>query len=64
MDRVQIRCDGCERLWSVAGILSFYEKQAMEARPCPQCGGYTLRCEEPLKVEKTRKRRKEMAAAR
>jgi hypothetical protein len=47
VDRTEIVCETCQRLWAVVGTLSFYERQAMEGRPCPQCGAYTLTCEDP-----------------
>jgi hypothetical protein len=46
MDRLTIVCESCERLWSVACTLTIYEQQAMEARPCPHCGAYTLACQD------------------
>jgi uncharacterized protein CbrC (UPF0167 family) len=45
MERLTIVCDSCERLWSVACTLSIYEQQAMESKPCPHCGAYTLSCQ-------------------
>ncbi|HWY87691.1 MAG TPA: hypothetical protein VNX28_13245 [Gemmataceae bacterium] len=46
MDRLTIVCESCERLWSVACSLTVYEQQAMESRPCPHCGAYTLCCQD------------------
>ncbi len=48
-ERVTIVCESCERLWALACCLSIYERQALESRPCPHCGAYTLSCHEPLK---------------
>lgn len=63
MNRIHIVCESCDRLWSVVGQLSFYERQAMEARPCPKCGAYTLTCEEPVNKEAKPLPRREAARA-
>src|SRR4051812_20224557 len=44
VNRLTIRCDGCGRAWTVATSFSIYEQQAIESRPCPSCGSYTLGC--------------------
>jgi hypothetical protein len=49
MERLTIVCDSCERLWSIACNISIYERQAMESRPCPHCGAYTLSCQDFIK---------------
>jgi hypothetical protein len=46
MERLTIACESCERLWTIACSLSLYEQQAMESRPCPHCGAYTLSCQD------------------
>lgn len=46
MERLSIICESCERLWSVVCSLTIYEQQAMESRPCPHCGAYTLTCQD------------------
>jgi uncharacterized protein CbrC (UPF0167 family) len=46
MERLTIVCESCERLWSVACSMTIYEQQAMESRPCPHCGAYTLSCQD------------------
>jgi hypothetical protein len=54
-----IACENCKRAWKTNAAYSIYERQATESRPCPQCGLYTLRCEEPKgfgKLIKIRKR--------
>ena len=33
--------------WHRVGHPSDFEKQAIESRPCPQCGAYTLTCRDP-----------------
>jgi hypothetical protein len=48
VERCTIVCDSCERLWTLACALTIYEQQALEARPCPHCGAYTLRCQAAL----------------
>src|SRR5581483_3328995 len=47
VERFTISCQHCERLWSVTGALSVYERQAMESCPCPHCGAYTLSYQDP-----------------
>jgi hypothetical protein len=47
MERVTIVCESCQRLWSIGRSLTIYEQQALESRPCPRCGAYTLCCHEP-----------------
>jgi hypothetical protein len=44
-ERMTIVCDSCERLWTLACVLTVYERQALESRPCPHCGAYTLTCQ-------------------
>ena len=44
MERLTISCETCDRSWSLGTSLSFYEQQALESRPCPHCGSYTLTC--------------------
>ncbi len=46
MEKVTIVCETCERTLSAARVLSLYEQQALESRPCPHCGAYTLACHE------------------
>lgn len=42
-----VRCDSCEHRWTLVGNWSEYERQAIESRPCPKCGAYTLCSPEP-----------------
>lgn len=42
-----IRCNDCHRAWKLAGHWSHYEREAIESRPCPCCGAYTLVSLEP-----------------
>jgi hypothetical protein len=46
MEGLTIICNTCERLWPIARTLTIYEQQAMESRPCPRCGAYTLSCQD------------------
>ena len=46
MERLTIVCESCERLWSPNCSLTIYEREAMESRPCPHCGAYTLCCQD------------------
>jgi hypothetical protein len=57
MERLTIVCDSCERLWSIACQFSLYEQQAMESRPCPHCGAYTLSCQNLTQLIGTNERR-------
>lgn len=45
MERLTISCETCERMWTLGCTLSIYEQQALEGRPCPHCGAYTLTCQ-------------------
>lgn len=47
VERLLISCDSCERIWLMAFGFSIYAQQALESRPCPHCGAYTLSCQEP-----------------
>jgi Zn finger protein HypA/HybF involved in hydrogenase expression len=47
VDRLTISCETCERLWTLGCALSVYEQQALESRPCPHCGAYTLTVHKP-----------------
>lgn len=46
MNRASIFCENCERTWTIGAALSYYEQQTLESRPCPNCGLYTLACQE------------------
>lgn len=41
-DSVQIQCSTCGFHWTRTGGASFYERETMEARPCPSCSACTL----------------------
>jgi hypothetical protein len=43
-----ILCVSCGHAWTAVHAFSAYEQQAVEARPCPDCGAYTLCCRDPL----------------
>lgn len=40
-----IVCGSCALEWKRSGPLTDYEQLAMESRPCPVCGSYTLCCQ-------------------
>ena len=42
-----VTCGSCDRSWQRAGNWSAFEQEAIESRPCPHCGAYTLRSPEP-----------------
>jgi hypothetical protein len=46
--RLTIRCMSCGQRWTLAKAFTLYEQQSVESCPCPQCGAYTLCCEEPV----------------
>ena len=39
-------CESCRTRWNRPGRPAEYERQAVESRPCPACGAYTLSCRE------------------
>ncbi|OWK47392.1 hypothetical protein FRUB_01091 [Fimbriiglobus ruber] len=40
-------CGSCDRSWKMTGNWSALAREAVESRPCPSCGAYTLNCPEP-----------------
>lgn len=42
-----VLCGSCPLNWTRGGPLADYERQAIESKPCPACGAYTLSCAEP-----------------
>src|ERR1700722_18944492 len=51
-----IFCESCEREWPLTRTLSFFEKQSLESKPCPNCGACTLACHDDEEaVSATRK---------
>jgi hypothetical protein len=52
-----ISCDSCDLRWMRPGVVSDYERQAIESRPCPCCGAYTLTCPTPKLVPGPRRER-------
>ena len=42
-----VSCGSCGYVCRRVGAWSAYEQQAIESRPCPGCGAYTLRSPEP-----------------
>jgi hypothetical protein len=57
VDSWTVVCAGCGIQWHRVGAASDFEKQTIESRPCPQCGGYTLTCREPKPQSGPRARR-------
>jgi len=50
-----VSCESCELAWNwVAAGGSVYEREAIESRPCPGCGAYTLTTPEPTPPMPTR----------
>ena len=43
----EIGCGSCRMKWFRVGACSAYERQAIESRPCPGCGLYTMTCTPP-----------------
>ena len=52
-----VTCESCALTWKRTGGLSDYERQAIESRPCPGCGAYTLSCSDPRTTPARRKTR-------
>ncbi|WP_439628665.1 hypothetical protein [Gemmata sp.] len=48
MESWTVTCAACEVQWARIGGYSDYERQAVEAQPCPGCGKHTLVCREPV----------------
>ena len=49
MNAWTVCCESCEHRWNLVGHWSEYERQAIESRPCPECGAYTLSSPEPTR---------------
>jgi Zn finger protein HypA/HybF involved in hydrogenase expression len=41
---VTLSCPNCNRGWPVGAGVGEFERQVLEAVPCPACGSHTLRC--------------------
>jgi hypothetical protein len=41
-----LTCGSCHLSWHRVGNFSEHERGAIESRPCPRCGAYTLGCRE------------------
>lgn len=52
MESWTVTCAACELRWPRIGGYSDYERQAVEAQPCPGCGKHTLVCREPAKADR------------
>jgi len=39
-----MHCAACERKWPVGANVGDYERQTLEAAPCPACGRHLLTC--------------------
>ena len=50
VDSHTIHCASCGQAWRTAVPFSVYEQQAVESCPCPDCGAYTLCCQDPVEV--------------
>jgi len=42
-----VRCQECTHSWRRQGHWSYFEREAIESRPCPACGAYALASPEP-----------------
>lgn len=49
MNAWMVCCGSCNHRWNLVGSFSEYERQAIESRPCPKCGAYTLSSPEPTR---------------
>ena len=54
VDSWVVSCESCEVNWPRLGEFSEYEREAIESRPCPRCGAYTLSCSgaEPVRTRR------------
>lgn len=50
-------CGSCELRWPRVENVTDYEQQAIESRPCPYCGAYTLSCTAPTPAARRRRDR-------
>lgn len=51
-----VTCGVCGRGWPLAGGWSVYAREAIESRPCPSCGAYTLKSPEPKPPQRARRK--------
>jgi adenine-specific DNA methylase len=58
-----VSCGSCGHSWMLAGNWSAYEREAVESRPCPACGAYTLKSPEPEKKATRFAPRRKLAAS-
>ncbi len=42
--RCVVECQSCDMEWPRAILISIYERESIESRPCPRCGACTLCC--------------------
>jgi rRNA maturation endonuclease Nob1 len=49
-----LSCPGCERRWPVAANLGHFEREALEAAACPDCGSQALRCVPIVRADRRR----------
>lgn len=54
--KTTVTCGACGHGWPLAGNWSVYEREAIESRPCPNCGAYTLKSPEPKPTPKARRK--------
>lgn len=54
MNAWTVCCESCNHRWNLVGTWSEYERQAIESRPCPRCGAYTLSSPEPTKPTRSK----------
>ena len=64
MNAWAVCCESCKHRWNLVGNFSEYERQAIESRPCPKCGAYTLSSPEPTKPQWKRAKAERPAAVR
>lgn len=50
-----VGCGSCGLNWVRPAGVGDYERAAIESRPCPRCGAYTLTCVEPKPLKGRRR---------
>ncbi len=68
MNGDELKCVRCDLGWRLQGEASDHEQQSLESKPCPGCGGLTLRLlrntqDTPLRLPLSESRRQKTQSA-